>query len=55
MTYLGQQTRARLQANQTVCAQTDQNSTILYNGSTWFLPFVGRYFRARDWIDRKFG
>jgi hypothetical protein len=27
----------------------------LYNGSTWFLPFVGRYFRARDWIDRKLG
>ncbi len=27
----------------------------LYNGSTWFLPWVGRYFRTRDWIDRRFG
>ena len=27
----------------------------IYNGSTWFLPWVGRYFRTRDWIDRRFG
>ena len=24
-------------------------------GSTWFLPWIGRYFRTRDWIDRRFG
>ncbi len=27
----------------------------LYNGSTWFLPWIGRYFRTRDWIDRRMG
>ena len=25
----------------------------MYNGSTWFLPWIGRYFRTRDWIDRQ--
>jgi glycine/D-amino acid oxidase-like deaminating enzyme len=25
-----------------------------YNGSTWFLPWIGRYFRTLDWVDRKF-
>jgi glycine/D-amino acid oxidase-like deaminating enzyme len=27
----------------------------LYNGNTWFLPWIGRYFRTRDWIDRSIG
>lgn len=58
MTYLGQQT-ARKVAGKTnrICAfdRPEFPDHPLYNGSTWFLPFVGRYFRARDWIDRRFG
>ena len=27
----------------------------LYTGNTWFLPWIGRYFRTRDWLDRRFG
>ena len=58
MTYLGQQT-ARKVASKTnrVCAfdRPEFPDHPLYNGSTWFLPLVGRYFRTRDWIDRRFG
>ena len=25
------------------------------DGNTWFLPWIGRYFRTRDWIDRRLG
>lgn len=25
----------------------------LYTGRPWFLPVVGRYYRARDWLDRR--
>ena len=58
MTYLGQQTARKVagKANR-VCAfdRPEFPDHPLYNGSTWFLPFVGRYFRARDWIDRRLG
>jgi glycine/D-amino acid oxidase-like deaminating enzyme len=58
MTYLGQQT-ARKVAGKTnrVCAfdQPEFPSHPLYTGNTWFLPWVGRYFRTRDWIDRQLG
>lgn len=58
MTYLGQQTARKVagKANR-VCAfdQPEFPDHPLYNGSTWFLPIVGRYFRARDWIDRRLG
>ena len=58
MTYLGQQT-ARKVAGKTnrICAfdRPEFPDHPLYNGSTWFLPLVGRYFRTRDWIDRRFG
>ncbi len=57
MTYLGQQTARKVagKANR-VCAFDCREfpDHPLYNGSTWFLPLVGRYFRARDWIDRGF-
>ena len=56
MTYLGQQTARKVagKSNRT-CAfdRPEFPDHPLYNGSTWFLPFVGRYFRARDWIDRR--
>jgi glycine/D-amino acid oxidase-like deaminating enzyme len=58
MTYLGQQTARKVagKANR-VCAfdRPEFPDHPLYNGSTWFLPIVGRYFRARDWIDRRLG
>jgi glycine/D-amino acid oxidase-like deaminating enzyme len=58
MTYLGQQT-ARKVAGKTnrVCAfdQPEFPSHPLYNGNTWFLPWIGRYFRTRDWLDRRMG
>jgi glycine/D-amino acid oxidase-like deaminating enzyme len=25
----------------------------LYHGTPWFLPFVGTYYQARDWLDRR--
>ncbi len=58
MTYLGRQT-ARKIAGMTnrICAfdQPEFPSHPLYTGNTWFLPWVGRYFRTRDWIDRRLG
>lgn len=58
MTYLGQQTARKVagKANR-VCAfdRPEFPDHPLYNGSTWFLPLVGRYFRTRDWIDRRLG
>ena len=57
MTYLGQQTARKVAGKSNrVCAfdRPEFPDHPLYNGSTWFLPFVGRYFRARDWIDRRF-
>ena len=58
MTYLGQQTARKVAGKSNrVCAfdRPEFPDHPLYNGSTWFLPFVGRYFRARDWIDRRMG
>ena len=58
MTYLGQQTARKVAGKSNrVCAfdRPEFPGHPLYNGSTWFLPFVGRYFRTRDWIDRMFG
>jgi glycine/D-amino acid oxidase-like deaminating enzyme len=58
MSYLGHQTARKIagKVNQ-ICAfdRPDFPDHPLYNGSTWFLPWIGRYFRTRDWIDRKFG
>jgi glycine/D-amino acid oxidase-like deaminating enzyme len=55
MSYLGHQTARKIagKVNRT-CAfdRPEFPDHPLYSGSTWFLPWIGRYFRARDWIDR---
>lgn len=57
MTYLGTQTARKIAgvANQP-CAfdGLDFPTHALYRGNPWFIPMVGRYFRARDWLDRHF-
>ncbi len=56
MTYLGHQTARKIVARvNRVCAfdRADFPDHPLYNGSTWFLPWIGRYFRTRDWLDRR--
>ena len=57
MSYLGHQTALKvLSKSNRICAfdREEFPAHPLYNGSTWFLPYVGSYFRARDWMDRKF-
>ena len=57
MSYLGHQTALKvLSKSNRICAfdREEFPDHPLYNGSTWFLPYVGAYFRARDWMDRKF-
>jgi glycine/D-amino acid oxidase-like deaminating enzyme len=56
MTYLGHQTARKIAAHDNrVCAfdRPEFPAHPLYNGNTWFLPWIGRYFRTRDWIDRR--
>jgi len=58
MSYLGQQTARKIAGKANRVNAFDQPEFPdhpLYNGSTWFLPWIGRYFRTRDWIDRQFG
>ena len=58
MTYLGHQTARKIAGHvNRVCAfdRPEFPDHPLYNGSTWFLPWIGRYFRTRDWIDRRLG
>jgi glycine/D-amino acid oxidase-like deaminating enzyme len=58
MTYLGQQTARKVAGKTNRACAFDQPgfpSHPLYTGNTWFLPWVGRYFRTRDWIDRQWG
>ena len=58
MSYLGQQTARKIAGKSNRVSAFDQPEFPdhpLYNGSTWFLPWIGRYFRTRDWIDRRFG
>jgi len=55
MTYLGTQTaRKMLAGGKTVCAFDDIGlpGNRWYFGEPWFLPFVLRYYRVRDVIDR---
>ena len=57
MSYLGQQTARKIAGKANRVNAFDQAvfpDHPMYNGSTWFLPWVGRYFRTRDWIDRRF-
>ena len=56
MSYLGHQTARKILGKvNRVCAydQPEFPSHPLYSGNTWFLPYIGYYFRARDWIDRR--
>ncbi len=58
MTYLGTQTARKIAgvANcQCAFDGPDMPTHPLYHGDPWFVPWVGRYFRARDWIDRRLG
>jgi glycine/D-amino acid oxidase-like deaminating enzyme len=57
MSYLGHQTARKIAGSvNRVCAfdRPEFPNHPLYTGSTWFLPWIGRYFRTRDWIDRRF-
>ena len=57
MSYLGHQTaRKILGKSNRICAfdREEFPSHPLYKGNTWFLPYLGHYFRMRDWIDRRF-
>jgi glycine/D-amino acid oxidase-like deaminating enzyme len=56
MNYLGHQTALKILGKvNRVCAfdQPAFPSHPLYTGSTWFLPFIGYWFRTRDWVDRR--
>ena len=58
MSYLGHQTARKIAGKSNrVCAfdRPEFPGHPLYNGNPWFVPWVGRYFRTRDWIDRRFG
>jgi len=57
MSYLGTQTARKIAgvANEPCAFDSPVFPTHpLYNGNPWFIPWVGRYFRMRDWIDRRF-
>jgi glycine/D-amino acid oxidase-like deaminating enzyme len=56
MSYLGHQTARKVAGRSNRQCAFDQPglpSHPLYTGNTWFLPWIGRYFRTRDWIDRR--
>jgi len=58
MSYLGHQTARKIAGRVNhVCAfdRPEFPDHPLYTGNTWFLPWIGRYFRTRDWLDRRFG
>ena len=58
MSYLGHQTARKIAGKvNNVCAfdRPEFPDHALYTGNTWFLPWIGRYFRTRDWLDRRFG
>jgi glycine/D-amino acid oxidase-like deaminating enzyme len=56
MSYLGHQTARKIAGKSNrVCAfdQPEFPDHPLYTGNTWFLPWIGRWFRTRDWLDRR--
>ncbi len=58
MSYLGHQTARKIAGKSNrVCAfdRPEFPTHPLYNGNPWFVPWIGRYFRARDWLDRRLG
>ncbi len=57
MSWLGHQTAKKVAGGANRVSAFDQPEFPdhpLYTGNTWFLPWIGRYFRTRDWIDRNF-
>lgn len=56
MTYLGTETAKKIagKSNHRIAFDTDFPTLPMYNGSPWFVPFLGRYLRTRDWLDRTF-
>ena len=57
MTYLGTQIGRKISGVANApCAfdGPELPSSAFYHGNPWFIPMVGRYFRTRDWIDRRF-
>jgi glycine/D-amino acid oxidase-like deaminating enzyme len=58
MTYLGHETARKIAGKVNRVNAFDRPEFPdhpLYSGNTWFLPWIGRYFRTRDWFDRRFG
>ncbi len=58
MTYLGTQTARKIAkaANYRCSFDRPEFPTHpLYRGDPWFVPIVGQYFKARDWLDRRRG
>jgi len=58
MSYLGHQTARKILGRHNSACAFDREvfpTHPLYHGNTWFLPVVGAYFRARDWLDRRLG
>lgn len=55
MTYLGTMTANKIAKAQNYHCAFDREefpTHPLYRGNPWFVPFLGRYFRIRDWLDR---
>lgn len=55
LSYLGYQTGRKIAGGvNRICAFDDEDFPThpLYHGNTWFVPWIGRYFRTRDWVDR---
>jgi glycine/D-amino acid oxidase-like deaminating enzyme len=58
MTYLGTQTARKLAGAANYKCAFDSPvfpDHWAYHGNPWFVPWLGRYFRVRDWIDRQMG
>jgi glycine/D-amino acid oxidase-like deaminating enzyme len=58
MTYLGHETARKIAGRVNRVNAFDRPEFPdhpLYNGNPWFLPLIGRYFRTRDWLDRRLG
>jgi glycine/D-amino acid oxidase-like deaminating enzyme len=56
MSYLGRETARKIigtSNRQISFDQPDFPAHFLYHGNPWFLPLVGAWFRAADWLDRR--
>lgn len=57
MSYLGTQTARKIAgtANKACAFDLPEMPTHpLYHGTPWFVPFLGHYYKACDWYDRRF-